>query len=574
MARKKRLNTAAVLGVECAAISGIADDSGSSFSTAAYVRLSMEDSGKIDGYSLQNQEDLLLSFINDHKELNLYKMYVDNGFSGTKFQRPAFEEMMQDMKDGRINCIVVKDLSRLGRNYLEAGNYLEQIFPFFKIRFISITDGYDSISPDFTDEALMIPLKNIINEGYAKDISLKVSSSIATRKKQGKFMGKYPPYGYLKDPKDKNHLIVDMETSLIVQRIFQMRSEGTSLGAIAKILNAEQIPCPTRYLLEKGISKESRFAESFWDRNIVRRILKNRVYLGMIVYGKEQTSFAKGIKRHTIPEKDWQVVQGTHEAIIGEELFYRVQDMLAQSKQEFYDKTGINEDYQPENLFHGIVKCADCGRAMKMSKFVRTIKSGEKIYSAVYECSRHKNLYDYSCPQKSIHKQELDRAVEEAIRYHIHLFLDTERVVAELNKKTTVRQAAASNQDMIKKKQRRIAKVEQMSCGIYEDYQEGLLNETEYLSMRKNYAEEVQTLTEEIDNLLKEQKGYDENFHATGTLAELAYRYRDFSALTREIVETFIAEIQVHTDSRLTILFRFEDEFEKLQQLAELRKGA
>lgn len=574
MARKKRLNTAAVLGAERVVTPTLPKEAGSGFSAAAYVRLSVEDSGKIDGYSLQNQEDLLLSFINEHKDLHLYKMYVDNGFTGTKFERPAFEEMMQDMKKGLINCIVVKDLSRLGRNYLEAGNYLEQIFPFFKVRFISITDGYDSISPDFTDEALMIPLKNIINEGYAKDISLKVSSSIATRKKQGKFMGKYPPYGYLKDPDDKNHLIVDMETSPIVQRIFQMRAEGTSLGTIAKKLNEEQIFCPTRYLLEKGISRESRFTESFWDRNVVRRILKNRVYLGMIVYGKEETSFAKGIRRHTIPEKDWQTVTGTHEPIIEEALFYSVQDMLDQSKQEFYKKTGINEDYQPENLFRGIIKCADCGRAMKLSKFVKITKSGKKCYSAVYECSRHKNLYEYSCPQKNIHKQELDRVVEEAVRYHIQLFLDTERIIAELNQKTAVRQIVVNNQDMIKKKQRRIAKVEQMSCGIYEDYQDGILNEAEYLALRKNYAEEVLILTEEMDKLLQEQTLYEEDFHATGSLAGIVYRYRDFPALNREIIETFIAEIQVHTDSRLTIRFRFEDEFEKLQQLAKMRKGA
>ena len=190
MARKKRLNTAAVLGAESVIAPAIPDEPVQGFRTAAYVRLSMEDSGKIDGYSLQNQKDLLMSFINDHNDLHLYKMYVDNGYTGTQFERPAFDEMMQDMKSGLINCIVVKDLSRLGRNYLEAGNYLEQIFPFFKVRFISITDGYDSISPDFTDEALIIPLKNIINEGYAKDISVKVSSAIATRKRQGKFMGK------------------------------------------------------------------------------------------------------------------------------------------------------------------------------------------------------------------------------------------------------------------------------------------------------------------------------------------------------------------------------------------------
>ena len=254
------------------------EDSGSGFCTAAYVRLSVEDSGKIDGYSLQNQEDLLLSFINEHKDLHLYKMYVDNGFTGTKFERPAFEEMMEDMKQGRINCIVVKDLSRLGRNYLEAGNYLEQNFPFFKIRFISITDGYDSFSPDFTDEALMIPLKNIINEGYAKDISLKVSSSIATRKKQGKFMGKYPPYGYLKDPADKKPSDCRSGNKPRCSENFPAAFRRDCIRSHCQDSEWGTNFFPTRYLLEKGISKESRFAESFWDRNIVRRILKNRIY--------------------------------------------------------------------------------------------------------------------------------------------------------------------------------------------------------------------------------------------------------------------------------------------------------
>lgn len=572
MARKKRLNTAAVLNTECVIAQEKVAEVSNTYQTAAYVRLSMEDSGKIDGFSLQNQKDLILSFINEHADLQLYKMYVDNGYTGTQFERPAFDEMMQDMKAGRINCIVVKDLSRLGRNYLEAGNYLEQIFPFFKVRFISITDGYDSISPDFTDEALIIPLKNIINEGYAKDISMKVSSAIATRKRQGKFMGKYPPYGYLKNPENKNQLMIDPATYKNVQRIFMLRSQGMSLGAIAKMLNEEKLSCPTRYLLEKGISKEKRYAESYWDRNSVRRLLRNKVYLGMIVFGKEESSFAKGIKRHAIPEEEWQVVEGTHEPIITEELFEVVQNILDKSKQDFYDMTGINEDYQPENLFRGIAKCGDCGRAMKMSKFVRVAKSGEKRYSAVYECCRHKNLYDYSCPQKSIHKEEMDTAVEEAIRYHIRLFLDTERVIADLNKKTSVRQVAVSLQDAMKKKQRRIAKVEQMSCGIYEDYQEGILTETEYLNLRKSYADEVITLTKEIDALMQEQSQYEEDFHAVGSLSEMVHRYAGFQELTREIIETFIAEVRVHTGGKLTILFRFEDEFQMLQQIAHVRK--
>ena len=575
MARKKRLNTAAVLGAESVIAPAIPDEPVQGFRTAAYVRLSMEDSGKIDGYSLQNQKDLLMSFINDHNDLHLYKMYVDNGYTGTQFERPAFDEMMQDMKSGLINCIVVKDLSRLGRNYLEAGNYLEQIFPFFKVRFISITDGYDSISPDFTDEALIIPLKNIINEGYAKDISVKVSSAIATRKRQGKFMGKVPLYGYLKDPDDKNHLVIDPDASLIVQRVFQMKLEGVSLGLIAKQMNEEGVPCPSKYFVLKGLSKETKYLNSFWDRNTAKRMLTNRMYLGCIVYGKSVRSFAKGIKEHTVPEENWKIVEGTHEPLVTEEAFERVQELLEESSREAKDHASYAEGNVP-NLFRGLIRCADCGGAMRMGKFRKPKKSGaeEYHYYGVYECSRHKLIYDYSCPQKSIRKDILDNAVEEAIRYHIRMFLDLERIIADLNKKTSVREAAVGMQDLIRKKQRRIAKVEQMSCGIYEDYQEGILNETEYLTLRKTYADEVLSLTKEIEGLLQEQTQYDENYRAAGSLSELAHQYSDFTELTREIIETFIAEIRVHTGGRLKIAFRFEDEFEKLQQIAEMRKGA
>lgn len=575
MARKKRLNTAAVLGAESVITPAIPEEPVQGFRTAAYVRLSMEDSGKIDGYSLQNQKDLLMSFINDHNDLHLYKMYVDNGYTGTQFDRPAFDEMMQDMKSGLINCIVVKDLSRLGRNYLEAGNYLEQIFPFFKVRFISITDGYDSISPDFTDEALIIPLKNIINEGYAKDISVKVSSSIATRKRQGKFMGKVPLYGYLKDPDDKNHLVIDPEASLVVQRVFQMKLDGTSLGLIAKKMNEDGVPCPSKYFVLKGILKETKYLNSFWDRNTAKRMLTNRMYLGCIVYGKSVRSFAKGIKSHEVPADEWKIVEGTHEPLISEDVFERVQELLEESSREAKNHASYAEG-NVTNLFRGLIRCADCGGAMRMGKF-RKQKAGspdEFEYFGVYECSKHKLVFDYSCPQKSIKKDVLDKAVEEAIRYHIRLFLDLEKVIADLNKKTSVREAAVGVQDTIRKKQRRIAKVEQMSCGIYEDYQEGILEETEYLTLRKNYADEVLTLTKEIDDLSEVQAQYDENYRAVGSLSELAHQYRDFSELTREIIETFIAEIRVHTGGRLKIKFRFEDELEKLQQIAEMRKGA
>ena len=570
MARKKRLDVNEVLDRERAGFEF--QEKQNIYHTAGYIRLSIEDSGKTGGYSLENQEKLVRDYIADQQDMRLYRLYIDNGATGTVFERPAFDEMMQDMKDGKINCIVVKDLSRLGRNYLEAGNYLEQIFPFFRVRFISITDGYDSNSPDVTDESLIIPLKNIINEGYAKDISLKITTSFESRKKQGQFMGRYPVYGYLKDPENKNHLIVNPETSEIVKRIFQMRDSGMPLGAIAIQLNEEGIPSPARYLWIKGLSKEERHKDSYWDRINVKRLLTNKMYLGMLVYGKERTSFARGIKRQRVPETEWKYVPNAHEAIIDQELFDSVQRKLEGAKQDFLNMTGINEDYRPENLFRGRIHCSDCGGAMKMSKFVNTRKDGSIDRYAVYECCRRKKLYDLSCPQRSIRKAVVDKTVEEAIRFHIRTFLDTEQVIAKLNRSPKGRAAASDIQNHIREKQRRISKIERLSTGIYEDYREGILNEEEYLAIRSQYGEEKEGLLKEVDALMLAETEHEADYHSTGSLADIVRKYAEFPELNREIVEAFIADIQVHTDSHLTITFAFEDEFQRLMDMAEQRR--
>ena len=423
MARKKRLNTEAVLQNESVVKPKEDGKAASGYQAAAYVRLSLEDSGKQDGYSLQNQKDLLLSFIREHSDLQLYKMYVDNGFTGTNFQRPAFEEMMDDIKAGLVNCVVVKDLSRLGRNYLEAGNYLEQVFPFFKVRFIAITEGYDSISPDFTNEALIIPLKNIINESYAKDISTKVSSAIATRKKQGKYMSKLPVYGYLKDPADKNHLIIDPDTAPVVQRIFQMTSSGISASTIARQLNDEGIPSPSQYFVLKGFLRGEKYSLTPWRMTNVKGILTNRMYLGCLVYGKTTSSIVKGTHKLSIPKEDWQVVENTHEPLITPELFQQVQEKLDATTQKYHTHDSYAAG-QVENLFRGKIRCGLCGGSLRMSKFRKYAKSGKPYYYGVYECCRHALSPSHGCPQKGFTKRKLDRAVLEALRFHIRGFAD------------------------------------------------------------------------------------------------------------------------------------------------------
>ena len=234
--------------------------------------------------------------------------------------------------------------------------------------------------------------------------------------------------------------------------------------------------------------------------------------------------------------------------------------------------TGINEDYQPENLFRGRIHCSDCGRAMKMTKFVTTRKDGSIDRYAVYECCRRKQLYDLSCPQRSIRKAVIDKTMEEAIRFHIRTFLDTEQVIAKLNRSPKGRAAASDIQNRIREKQRRISKIERLSTGIYEDYREGILDEEEYLAIRKQYGEEKAELLKDVDRLLLAETEHKTDYRSTGSLADIVRKYAEFPKLNREIVEAFINDIQVHTDSHLTITFAFEDEFQQLMATAEQRR--
>ena len=351
-----------------------------------------------------------------------------------------------------------------------------------------------------------------------------------------------------------------------------MRADGKSMSGIAMQLNQEGIPSPAAYLILKGISKEKSFQNSYWNRTNVKRLLTNRMYLGNLVYGKEQSSFAKGISRHRLPAEQWKEVENTHEPIIDRKLFDFVQEKQEESRKEFFDRTGINDDYQPENLFRGLIHCSDCGGVMKMSKFVTTLKSGKKSRFAVYQCCRRKSMKNYSCPPRSIRKTQLDQTVAEAIRYHISLFLDTEKVIETLNQKAEIRQAAASLKNQIREMQRQAARYERMNTGIYEDYRDGILDESEYLAMRKHYSEEADRLREEIDQMITEQDSYAEDYRLNDTLSDLVRKYAEFTTLTREIVEAFIADIRVHTGGGLKIVFKFEDELKQLTDLAEKRR--
>lgn len=293
------------------------------YRAGGYVRLSVEDSGRKGADTVENQKELVRRYIESQKDMQPVGFYCDNGHSGTSFDRPEFARMMEDAAAGRIDCIVVKDLSRLGRNYLETGKYLEKAFPVLGVRFVAVADHFDTKARQ--DDGYCVPLKNIINEMYSRDISKKVGSVLAQRQRQGAFIGAWASYGYRKCALDPHKIEPEEETAPVVRAIFQMRLYGMSCGRIARTLNEQGIPSPSRYHYLKGDLTCSRFAAMEWQAQMVRKILANQVYLGHMVQGKKRASFYEGIKQHTLPAEEWAVVEHTHQPLISEAVFWAVQ---------------------------------------------------------------------------------------------------------------------------------------------------------------------------------------------------------------------------------------------------------
>ncbi|MCM1134724.1 MAG: recombinase family protein [Clostridium sp.] len=298
------------------------------YRTGGYARLSVEDGGRAGADTMEVQEELIAGYINARPDMRLVEMYCDNGHTGTNFERPQFERLLQDVKAGKLDCIVVKDLSRFGRNYWETGNYLERIFPFLGVRFVAIADGFDTLTAARTDEGYTVPLKNIINEFYSKDISRKIGAALAVKQRQGDFIGTWAPYGYKKRADNPHRLEPDPETASVVKEIFQECLSGTNYVQIAESLNRREIPSPSRYRYLKGEAKAERWAKAVWRPPIIKKILSDEVYLGHTVQGRRRESFYEGKRRRAMPREEWVIVRNTHEPLIDEQVFWAVQKLM------------------------------------------------------------------------------------------------------------------------------------------------------------------------------------------------------------------------------------------------------
>lgn len=527
---------------------------------ALYVRLSREDEeDKVESNSVTNQRSLLMEYVKNNDEFVIYDIYVDDGYSGTDFNRPAFQRLLNDMKDNKFNTIIVKDLSRLGRNYIEVGNYIEQIFPLFKIRFISINDMIDSFKNPASVNNVIVPFKNLMNDEYCRDISMKIRSAFNTRKRKGEFVGAWAPYGYIKDPKDKYHFIIDEEPAEVVKMIFKMALEGKGRNLIAKELNTMGILNPTAYkqkvlkLNYQNLSANGKFRnDGAWTNTSISQILKNRVYIGDMVQCKERVVSYKVHKIVKNAKEDWIIVENTHEPIISREDFFKIQDLLF-SRDTRTEKSG------ELSMFAGHIRCFDCKRAMNKKTLSNKNRNRDYWY---YICSTYRNKSKDLCSKHSIRNDKLEVAVLEAIKLQISMIIEMKEILNEINKSKSVSLRNSNIETGIKREESNLKKYKQLKKSAYEDWKLGVITQNEYMEYAESYMNKIGETEETLKYLLEEKSKYKEQVQGENSWIEVFKKNKNIVKLDKKVIDELIDCIYVHEGGDLSITYRFNSEYE------------
>ena len=537
-----------------------------SYNTCIYGRLSFEDDRKKESDSIGNQIAMLECYIGERPCLKLISIYKDINQTGTNFERPGFQEMMEAVKQGKINCIVVKDLSRFGRNYIETGTYLEKILPFFHVRFISVNDGYDSLNPNNQDEGYVVPLKNLIHDVYARDISQKIKSGLAVMRSRGVFTGCIAAYGYLKAEGGK--LVIDEETAPVVRNIFKWARDGMGDMRIAQRLNELGIPSPSQYRYTKGILKNERYADMrYWYKSAVRRILVNPVYLGHMVQGKTKSDLWGIGGCVNMPQEQWVEIKHTHEPLVDEETFLAVRQMKRE-RESIVENIRIPQE---SGVLQGLVFCGDCKRSMKRRKMPKA--DGKAFY--YFTCATYEDISKHDCTKKRMDEPELLDVLYTVIRKQIDLAVDTERLVSKLNARKSFSQRQNALDTKITETEKKLSRLSMLRSSLYEDYRVKLLDEAEYLFTKSKYEEHADVLRSRLDELSLQKYRQDTMLTPQNPWLTALKKWRKNKTITREMAAELIERVEVFSDKTVSVCFRYRDEFESLFRYieAEVEEG-
>lgn len=522
---------------------------------AKYIRLSQEDENEGESNSIINQRELLNAFVKSSPDLSQYEVveFCDDGYSGTNFDRPGVKALLDEVRAGNIQCIIVKDLSRFGRNYIDIGDYLEQIFPFLGVRFISVNDRFDSNDFDGTTGGLDVGFRNLIYSLYSKDLSQKVRSAKKTRMEKGEFIGSHAPYGYAKSPENRKKLVIDEKAAAVVRRIFAMADEGKNAVQIANVLNAENIPTPFVYKRLMGCDRKYNVVgkTNYWMNTTILTIIRDERYTGKMVSGKNRSPVVGSKNGKRVPKSEWIVVPNTHEAIISEELFASVQDRFSAPQR-------IRKHTEVRPLL-GKVKCGVCRHVMRRSKSTPA--------TAYYFCESHQYVADSDCTKDRISESGLIQTVLSVIHKQIKVMLDMEQLFDRV--KTQSHNDITTLTEQIRQLQAVLAKLKASKVKAYERYKDGALDRDSYARQKADISKDIAETDVQIAELETAlQCRYQENGQPI-SIIEKFKRYEEFTELSKEMADELIDNIYIYGSEAIEIVWNHMDEYMRLVQCAE-----
>ena len=569
MARKSRKTTPAVEPVVEAAPLQI-------FPTAIYARLSVENSGKSENVDvIANQIEICKSYIADRPYLSLVDTYIDNGHTGTVFDRPEFNRLMTDIKSGRIKCLVVRDLSRFGRDYIETGTYLERIFPQIGLRFIAIKENYDNFDTDGSNESLMIPLQNMINALYSKDISRKVSTALKAQMEQGTFQKRNLPYGYRWNEEHTN-MVIDEETASYVRLIFRRKIEGWSMPMILDELDRLGAPNTELRKRQNGTRTGDGCSCKGWHKSTVYGILTNPHYVGDTVLGRSMVAIYKGIKSHNVKDKDeWIVFPNTHEAIISREDFQKVQDIMNAASEARQTKMQKSEEIRATliNLFDGKIFCADCGKRMYFHR-KKVDKRKDGGWYAFYECSTYVGRRYEHCTAHYIRQDRLERDVLAAIQLQVKAALDYDKLLDKLRGSEGEKNIRDKQNALITSLNLKLSGVSKKRTRLYEDFAEGILDEEEYTFAKKSYDEQFADLSRRLDEAVQRRSKFNEAMSVDNKWITLMKSVSTATQLSQELVDESVELVKIHEVGAVELVMKYGDIYAlTIQSIKEVQEA-
>ena len=483
--------------------------------------------------------------------------YLDDGKTGTDTDREDFQRLLADIYSGKINCVIVKDLSRLSRNYTDAGNLIENLFVRLNIRFISLAEGVDSYRNPDSVSNIIVPITNVMNDQYCYQTSKKIRQVFDMKRRNGEFIGSYAPYGYIKDPQDKHALLVDPEAAEIVKSIFSMFLSGKNKRGITLYLNDHGVPCPTVYKQSQGLKYNAPNAQGnpMWSTITIDTILKNRVYVGDMVQGRQRVKSYKIHIQERVPEEEWFVVENTHEAIIDRGTFDKVQSLLKRD-------TRTAPKQKQLYLFSGFLKCADCGRAMS-----RIASKGTYVY---YQCGTYKSLSKTACTMHSIKNTRLEVGVLFAIQQQVHLAITYSELVSRINAAPLKKSKSHRLEEMIAIKEKELSKIMRYKQALYQDWKDGEITHNDYRHMGEDYEQQAESINTVLRTLREERDQLENGMDAESPFLTAFLKYQNIEKLTRDILIELIDHIKVYEGGNISVKFKYADEFRRMAEYIEL----